>query len=90
MYDTAITFRTSKETKAEAQRICAELGMDMSTALNVFLKKMVRVRSIPFEVTAEEEFNEETKAVIKEAMEHPETLEGPYSSMKELREALYA
>ena len=89
MYDTAITFRTNKKTKAEAQRIFADLGMDISTALNVFLKKVVRTEAIPFEVAINETPNEETANIIREAMEHPETLEGPYANMRDLRKALY-
>ena len=90
MNDTAITFRTNKETKAAAQKIFAELGMDISTALNVYLRKVIHTESIPFEVSVSEEFNEETLAVIREAIEHPENLNGPYKTKKELFEALYA
>lgn len=90
MYDTAITFRTNLETKKEAQRVLADLGMDISTALNVFLKKVVRTEAIPFEVAIYDEPNEETKAVIREAMERPETLNGPITNKKELHDVLYA
>lgn len=90
MYDTAITFRTNKETKAEAQRIFAELGMDISTALNIFLKKAVREEAIPFEVSISEEPNAETMAAIDDIYNHPENLEGPYVTKKEILEALHA
>ena len=90
MNDTAITFRTNSKTKAEAQRILANLGMDISTALNVFLKKVVCTESIPFDVSTYEKPNAETLAAIKETYEHPERLHGPYKTKKELFEALYA
>ncbi len=90
MNDTAITFRTNKETKAAAQKIFAELGMDISTALNVYLRKVIHTESIPFEVSVSEEFNEETLATIREAIDHPEELEGPYETVEEALKAMYA
>ncbi|MBQ8984980.1 type II toxin-antitoxin system RelB/DinJ family antitoxin [Candidatus Saccharibacteria bacterium] len=88
MNDTAITFRTNSETKAEAQHIFADLGMDISTALNVFLKKVVRTGSIPFEVTLNDEPNETTLAALDEVYNHPELSDGPYATKKEILEAL--
>lgn len=89
MYDTAITFRTNSKTKAEAQKVFNGLGMDLSTALNIFLAKATRTKSIPFDVSFYETPNEETLAVIKEATEHLELSEDPYTTVKELKEALH-
>ncbi|MBR2741464.1 type II toxin-antitoxin system RelB/DinJ family antitoxin [Candidatus Saccharibacteria bacterium] len=89
MYDTAITFRTNSKTKAEAQKVFSELGLDLSTALNIFLAKATRTKSIPFDIAYEDETpNAETLAAIKETYEHPERLEGPYTTKKEIVEAL--
>lgn len=90
MHDTAITFRTNKETKVAVQGILAELGLDISTALNIFMKKVEREGRIPFEVGLREEPNEETMAVIKEVYEHPELTDGPYTTKKEILRALHA
>ena len=90
MNDTAITFRTNSKTKAEAQQIFADLGMDISTALNVFLKKVIKTGSIPFEVSISEEPNEITLAAIDEVYKHPELTEGPYTTIEEILEALHA
>ena len=38
------------ETKARAQELLADLGMDLSTAVNIFLKQMVYEKAIPFEI----------------------------------------
>jgi len=89
MNDTAITFRTNSKTKADAQKVFAGLGLDLSTALNIFLVKAVRTKSIPFDITYEDETpNAETLAAIKETYNHPEQLEGPYTTKKEILEAL--
>lgn len=36
--------------KRQAQELFADLGMNLSTAINIFLKQAVRERSIPFHV----------------------------------------
>jgi len=51
MANTIITVRTDTELKAEAQKVLAELGMDMITAINVFLREVVRCQAIPFEIS---------------------------------------
>lgn len=48
--DTTLTIRTTKETKEKAKALFAELGMDVSTGVNIFLKQAVRENRIPFEV----------------------------------------
>ena len=51
MDQTLINFRIDEETKKEMEQVCNELGMTMSTALNIFIKKMTREKRIPFEVS---------------------------------------
>lgn len=51
MAQTLINFRIDEETKKEMEQVCNELGMTMSTALNIFIKKMTREKRIPFEVS---------------------------------------
>ena len=38
------------ELKKEAQKLFSELGMDMTTAVNIFLRQAVREQAIPFRV----------------------------------------
>ena len=51
MSTTNINIRTDSELKAKAQLILAELGFDMSTAINVFLSQVVYKQAIPFEIS---------------------------------------
>ena len=39
------------ETKAKAQAMLADLGMDLSTAVNIFLRQMLYEGGIPFSIT---------------------------------------
>lgn len=49
--NTSIHFRIDKATKIEAEKIFDGLGLTMSSAIKVFLRTVVRNRSIPFEIT---------------------------------------
>ena len=51
MAATNINIRTDSELKAKAQVILSDLGLDMSTAINVFLNQIVYQQAIPFEIT---------------------------------------
>ena len=48
-----INIRTDQETKAAAQQIFATLGLDMTTAINLFLRQTVRMNDIPFVLTTQ-------------------------------------
>ena len=50
MEATNINIRTSIDLKAQAQEILAALGIDMSTAINMFLRQVVYKEAIPFEI----------------------------------------
>ncbi len=50
---TSVTFRTDEETKRQATAIFADLGMDMTTGVNVLLRALVREKGFPFAVTLE-------------------------------------
>lgn len=38
------------ELKQQAQKLFSELGMDMTTAVNIFLRQAVREQAIPFRI----------------------------------------
>ncbi len=56
------------ETKAKAQTMLAELGLDLSTAVNIFLKQMLYEGGIPFAITRDFP-NKTTIEAMKEAQE---------------------
>ena len=47
----SVNFRTDENLKKEAENIYRTLGMNMTTALNMFLRATVRERTIPFDLT---------------------------------------
>ena len=48
--DVRVTFRVDKELKESAEKLFSHLGLNMTTALNVFLRKAVDEAAIPFNV----------------------------------------
>ena len=65
MATTSMNIRMDTEVKRKAQMIFAELGMDTTTAVNLFLRQVIRTQSIPFELKADLP-NEETMEAIEE------------------------
>ena len=50
---TMINFRMDTEAKKEVEEMCANMGLTMTAAINVFLSKLRKERRIPFEITAD-------------------------------------
>ena len=63
-----ISARIDSKLKTQAETLFDQLGMNMSTAITVFLKQVVRLRKIPFEIALDTP-NDETIAAIAEANE---------------------
>lgn len=51
MAKTTANISIDEEVKAKAQKLFADLGMDLSTAVNIFLRQAIRENAIPFNVT---------------------------------------
>lgn len=88
MNNTSMTVRTDKEIKQQAQQIFSDLGMDMSTAINVFLRQAIKYNGFPFELTLDVP-NEITRKTIEDA-EKGIGIHGPFNSVEELMEDLNA
>lgn len=52
MAQTTICIRIDTDVKKEFETFCDSIGMSMSTAINIFIKKSVGEQRIPFEITA--------------------------------------
>lgn len=79
------------DVKAKAQELFADFGLDLSTAINIFLRQSIRENCIPFSIQREVP-NADTIAAMREAddmVKHPERYE-TYHSMDELKKALEA
>lgn len=60
-----VTIRMDKELKEQADTLFSELGFNLSTAFNIFVRQAVREQSIPFVITKKQS-NAETLVAIEE------------------------
>lgn len=66
--NTTLQIRTNKKTKEKAKKIFNDLGLDMSSGINLFLSQVVNTESIPFELRTENGFTaKKERELIKEA-----------------------
>ena len=88
MATTNLNVRVDETLKKNAEELLNDLGMNMSTAVNVFLRQRVRVHGIPFEIKADVP-NAETLEAISD-VKNERNLHGPFNSVDELMEDLNA
>ncbi len=50
-----VNIRMDKELKNKAEVLLDDMGLNMSTAVNVFLRQVLRTGGIPFEITTRTE-----------------------------------
>lgn len=67
-----INIRVDSELKRKAEEVYAELGMNLSTALNVFLRASVRSNGMPFDLrlTATDSHENEREHRLEAEQEH--------------------
>lgn len=66
MPQTNINIRMDENLKKQFDMLCGELGLNMTTAFNIFARTVVRQQRIPFEVALDVP-NADTIAAMKEA-----------------------
>ncbi|MEK7098381.1 MAG: type II toxin-antitoxin system RelB/DinJ family antitoxin [Patescibacteria group bacterium] len=65
--DTTVHVRMSASTKKKAQQTLKRMGLDVSTAVNLFLNRVVSTQAIPFEVRTENGYTPaQEKQIIKD------------------------
>jgi len=64
-----ITMRADPDVKAVFEQICDEIGLSVNAALNIFVKRVVRDRRIPFDVSADPFYCESNLRVLRRSAE---------------------
>ena len=88
MVNTNLNIRTDKEVKNQAEKIFNALGMNMTPAVNIFLKTTIRENGIPFRLTLDVP-NATTRSAIEEGKRIAiDKKVKVYTNMTDLRVAL--
>ena len=53
MAQTSMTVRMDNQQKARFDELCSEFGMSANTAINIFVRAVIRTGSIPFNIQTE-------------------------------------
>lgn len=88
MATTVLQTRVDTSIKQEAENLFDSLGLDMTTAIRLFLRQSINQQRIPFDIVPPQyNFSEETLAAIEEARKiSKDPSAKSYSSVKELLE----
>ena len=78
------SFRIDSELKAQADTLFAQLGMNMTTAFNIFLRQAVREGCIPFNIT----INTPNSETIAAMLETERLLNDPSTKRYDVEDAL--
>ena len=54
MAQTNLNIRVDEDVKQQAEELFADLGLNMTTAINVFLRQAIRRNGLPFEIAADD------------------------------------
>ena len=88
MKNVNVTPRVDEDLKKQADFLFTELGLNLSTAFNIFLRQHDREQQIPFQVTKNIP-NAVTLAAM-DSSDKGDDLYGPYNKISDLMEALNA
>lgn len=79
-----VSFRIDSNLKAQADTLFAKLGMNMTTAFNIFLRQSVREGCIPFDIT----LNTPNAETIEAMLETEKMLSDPKLKTYDVEDAL--
>lgn len=79
-----VNFRIDEDLKMNAEEICEEMGMSLTTAFTIFAKKLVRERKIPFTVDADPFYNKKNMQRLEKSIEQMEKSGGTIHNLENI------
>ncbi|HET1820016.1 TPA: type II toxin-antitoxin system RelB/DinJ family antitoxin [Streptococcus pneumoniae] len=83
----SISIRLDSEVKEQAQQVFSNLGMDMTTAINIFLRQAIQYQGLPFDVRLDE--NRKLLQVLTD-LDQNSNMSQSFESVSDLMEDLRA
>ena len=87
MSKTSMSIRPDTEVKEQAQQVFNNLGMDMTTAINIFLRQAIQYQGLPFDVRLDE--NRKLLEVLTD-LDQNRNMSQSFESVSDLMEDLRA
>ena len=87
MSKTSMSIRLDSEVKEQAQLVFNHLGMDMTTAINIFLRQAIQYQGLPFDVQLDD--HGKLLQVVTD-VEQNRNMSQPFESVSDLMEDLRA
>ena len=87
MAKTSMSIRLDSEVKEQAQQVFNHLGMDMTTAINIFLRQAIQYQGLPFDVRLDE--NRKLLQVLTD-LDQNRNMSQSFESVSDLMEDLRA
>ena len=84
MAQTLINIRMDEELKKSFDMVCNELGLNMTTAITIFAKKMSREHRIPFEVSVDPFYSNSNLQALDESIKQMQSGKVVVKTMDEL------
>lgn len=83
----SMSIRLYSEVKEQAQQVFSNLGMDMTTAINIFLRQAIQYQGLPFDVRLDE--NRKLLQVLTD-LDQNRNMSQSFESVSDLMEDLRA
>ncbi|CKI45310.1 addiction module antitoxin%2C RelB/DinJ family [Streptococcus pneumoniae] len=83
----SMSIRLDSEVKEQAQQVFSNLGMDMTTAINIFLRQAIQYQELPFDVRLDE--NRKLLQVLTD-LDQNRNMSQSFESVSDLMEDLRA
>ena len=87
MGTTNVNIRMDEKLKKQAEELFADLGMNMTTAINIFVRQSVNYGGIPFEIVKRDGFyNSYNQQVLKKSINQLEAGKGTSQELIEVED----
>jgi len=84
MSNASMNIRMDSEVKSQAQELFAQFGLDMTTAVNMFLRQSIRQQGIPFALQLDPFYSEKNQTRLLQAAERMERTGGTIHKIAEI------
>ena len=82
-----VNIRMDEKLKKQAEQLFADLGMNMTTAINVFVRQSVSYGGIPFEIVRKEDFySDYNQQILKKSINQLEEGKGKTHELIEVED----